>query len=298
MATIEPGMTIGAVQRAMTAELAAAGLDNARLDARLLLAEALELDPNELLLRDDLPIAEGAAETARDFLAKRLERMPVSRILRRRGFWTLDLEVTADTLDPRPDSETLIEAVLDQVDAHIGNRGAPLHILDLGTGTGCLLLALLKELPHSLGVGVDISEGAVACARRNAARNHLADRARFRIGDWATRVGPPFNIIVSNPPYIPDGDIAGLALEVRQYDPLKALAGGPDGLDAYRAILATLSSGVANQALLAFEVGIGQAQDVMRLLEEHGWRGVTFRADLGGIPRVVVALPARPRDGE
>ncbi|SDG51155.1 peptide chain release factor N(5)-glutamine methyltransferase [Roseospirillum parvum] len=265
----------------LSRRFAKAGLGSPRLDARLLVAHAGGPGDGPL---------EAAAQQALEALAeRRLSGEPVSRILGRRGFWTLELELSAATLDPRPDSETLIEAAL----AHLpGPRHAPYGVLDLGTGTGCLLLALLAELPNARGLGLDIDPEAVATARRNAARNHLADRARFKVGGWGDApfpaALPPADLIVSNPPYIPAGEIAALAPEVARFDPLRALDGGADGLDAYRALLPLAAGHLATDGRLILEVGLGQADPVRALAEQMGWHHQETRPDLGGIPRALV----------
>lgn len=280
--------TAGAAAEALTRRFAAAGIDTPRLDARLLVAHILGIRPQDILLRPDTPLppdAEGALEG----LARRREaREPISRILGHRGFWSLDLAVSAETLDPRPDTEALIEAVLEAMP----DRSAPWRILDLGTGTGCILLALLAEFPTATGVGLDIAPGAVATASANAEALGLAGRATFALCDWTQGLAGldgDFDIVVSNPPYIPDGDIAGLEPEVRSHDPLRALAGGPDGLDAYRTLAPLVAGRTRPQGLVAFEVGIGQAADVTDLLHRVGFISVWNRADLAGVDRCVCA---------
>lgn len=286
-------VTAGEAVEDLACRFAAAGIDSPRLDARLLVAHILGIRPQDILLRSGIALtAEQAA--ALEALARRREaREPVSRILGRRGFWTLDLAVGPDTLDPRPDTETVVEAVLEAMP----DRGAPLRILDLGTGTGCILLALLAEYPRASGVGVDIAAGAVTTAAANAAAAGLANRAGFVVGDWEESsagrdvcgLDGLFDVVVSNPPYIPDGDIAGLEPEVRRHDPWRALAGGADGLEAYRRLAPLAASRVSPGGMVAFEVGIGQAAEVAALLSEAGFAMVWNRADLGGVERCVYA---------
>lgn len=270
---------------AATKRLAAAGVDDARRDARILLAAAMKIDIGTLLARDDQEAPPDAAQRFEAMIQRREAREPVARILGRRGFWTLDLEVTRDTLDPRPDSETVIEAVL----SRLADRSAPLKLLDLGTGSGCLLLALLSELPNAWGLGVDRSSGAAAAARANARANRLDTRTSIVVGDWATALAGAFDVIVSNPPYIERGAIAGLMPEVRQYDPVAALDGGLDGLDAYRAILADLPRLLAPGALVAFELGQGQDGPVGNLMRAAGLLSPVVRPDLAGIGRCIMA---------
>lgn len=275
--------TIRELRRAAEARLRAAGVDSPDLDARLLVERALGLSREALLVRGDAAVeGDGAARVAA-LVERRAAREPVSRILGSRGFWTLELGLNAATLDPRPDTETLVEAAL----AAVGDRAAPLRILDLGTGTGCILLALLAELPNACGLGVDLSPEAVAAARANAAANGLAPRATFAAGSWGDGLAGGFDLVVSNPPYIPTADIAGLEPEVRVHDPWAALDGGADGLDAYRAIVPQLGGLLKATGAVAFEVGQGQSSAVARLLSAAGFLDVRTFCDLGGVERVV-----------
>jgi release factor glutamine methyltransferase len=277
-------MTVGEALADAAARLAAAGVADARRDARLLLAAAMQA-PRGAHLAEDAPVQDDAAARFRAMVERRAGREPVSRILGRRGFWTLDLAIGPDTLDPRPDSETVVEAVL----AHVGDRQAPLRVLDLGTGSGCLLLALLAELPNATGLGVDRAPGAVRSAGANARSTGLANRARFLAGDWSRPVAGMFDIVVSNPPYIRHADLAGLMPEVARFDPPAALDGGEDGLDAYRAILGDLRRVLAPRAIVAFEIGQGQAAAVQALINQAGLIILETRKDLAGTERCIVA---------
>jgi release factor glutamine methyltransferase len=269
----------------LTSRFAAAGIDDARFDARLLVAEVLGLAPGRLSAFPETEIPAALAERVEALARRRAAREPMSHVLGRRGFWTLDLAVSADTLAPRPDTETLVEAVLEQV----ADRAAPLRLLDLGTGTGCILLALLSELPGATGLGIDRSDGALAVARANADGTGLAGRAEFRRGDWADGLSGPFDIVVSNPPYIPDGDIDALEPEVARFEPRTALAGGADGLDCYRLLAPQVAALLAPGGLAGFEVGQGQDGAVAALLGAAGLLRVWSRRDLGGIVRCVIA---------
>ncbi len=225
----------------------------------------------------------GGSVSAEDFIRRRKAGEPVSRILGRRGFWTGAFVVTPDVLDPRADSETLIESVL----AHFPDRARPHRMLDIGTGSGCLLASLLSEYPNAAGVGVDISEKALAVARENA-RGLPAEFVRkdFAADDFAQGLGT-FDIIVSNPPYIPTAEIARLDVGVREYDPREALDGGADGLDAYR-VLTRVCPGLMNpEGIAFFEIGRGQGAAVRAIMAERGGTCVSARQDLGGIERVL-----------
>jgi len=275
--------TVGEAVERLTHALAGVGVETPRLDARLLVAHAIGVPPQDVLLRPERPLEAAEAAAVAMLGRRRAGGEPVSRILGTRGFWTLDLEVSADTLDPRPDTETLIEAVLDAEP----DRAKPLRILDLGTGTGAILLALLSEYPKATGLGTDIAAGAVETARLNARRNGLQDRAAFRTADWGEGIDETFDVVVSNPPYIPNGDIAGLAPEVRDFDPHRALAGGPDGLDVYRLLAPQLPRLTRPGGLVALEVGVDQAADVAAILNAAGISTTWNRADLAGVSRCV-----------
>lgn len=273
----------------LAAALEEADVEDARLEARHLLMAALGVDLAGLILRESQPLG-AAAATANALLARRSAHEPLSRILGRRAFHGLDLALNAATLDPRPDTETLVEAVLAHVAAEV-RAEAPLRILDLGTGTGAILLALLTQLPQATGLGVDIADEAVHMAAENARHHGLEARAAFRCGDLMAGLADRFDILVSNPPYIPSGEIAGLEPEVRFHDPHLALDGGADGLDFYRRILASLEGNLVPGGLLAFEVGFGQAEAVAGMLAAD-FTEIAIRRDLGGIERVVTGRMA------
>jgi release factor glutamine methyltransferase len=264
--------------------LAAAGIDAARLEARLLLAHALGLASAGLLAGLDLP---APASGYPGLVARRAGREPLALILGRREFWSLDLLVSPATLIPRPESETLIEAAL----AAFAGRAAPRRLLDLGTGTGCLLLAALGEFPAACGVGIDRVPAAAALARDNAAVLGLAGRAAFLCGDWAAAVAGRFDLVLANPPYIPTADIAGLMPEVACHEPRSALDGGADGLAAYRAILADLPRLLAPGGIAVVELGAGQAAPVAALAAGAGL-AAEARADLAGVPRALILGPS------
>lgn len=276
--------TAGAIVRVLAERFIAAGIDTARLDARLLVAEVLGLAPDRVALAPDTAVSPKQAARIEALALRRAAREPISHILGRRGFWTLTLKVTADTLDPRGDTETLVEAVLKR----IADRAAPLTIVDFGTGTGAIVLALLTELPNASGIAVDKSPAALAVARDNAIAHGLETRIRFVLSDWGGSLDERADVIVSNPPYIPDHDIEGLEPEVAGYEPRLALAGGPDGLDCYRQLVPQMARMVIPGGLVAVEVGAGQASDVAELFRVAGICGVALERDLGGVERCVV----------
>lgn len=267
--------------RRLTCAFAAASLAEPGADAALLLEEATGLSRVALLSGGERPLGEAAAAGLARLAARRLDREPVHRILGRRAFWTFDLTVTPAVLDPRPDTETLVEAALDLA------APGPVRILDLGTGSGAVLCALLREWPRAIGIGVDRSVEACRVARSNVEACGLGARALVVAGDWGSGLAGPFDVIVSNPPYIRSDAIPGLDPEVRDYDPALALDGGPDGLAAYRAIAPVAARLLGLGGLLALEVGWTQAADVADLLVQVGFEDVRRRRDLGGHERVV-----------
>ena len=259
----------------ITRSLAAAGIEEARREARILLAASAGVSAAGLLALDEVDEAKFTP-----LLQRRAAREPMAYILGRREFWGLDFAVSPATLIPRPDSEALIEAVL-------GAGLTPRTVLDLGTGTGCLLLAALHEFAQAFGVGVDLSPAAAALARANAAALGMEDRAMFLAGNWAEALAGNFDLVLSNPPYIEAAEVAGLMPEVARYEPLSALAGGADGLDAYRAIIAALPRLLAPDGLAVLELGAGQAISVAALAAAAGF-SCTTRQSLDGIERAAL----------
>ncbi len=257
--------------------LADAGVEQPRREARLLAAHVLGLPARALL--DPASRVDRAGFAA--LVARRVAREPLALITGRRGFWTLELEVSPDTLVPRPDSEALVEAAL----AHApGAR----RVLDLGTGTGCLLLAVLSACPGAFGVGVDLSPAACRLAARNAAANGMAERCAFLAGDWTDALHGRFDIILCNPPYIETATLAGLMPEVRLFEPARALDGGAEGLDAYRRLLPGLPGLLDDRGVAVLELGAGQEAAVRGLAAQAALAHLDTRLDLGSIARAVV----------
>ncbi len=228
-----------------------------------------------------------------EFARRRLAGEPVARILGTREFWGLPLKLSAATLEPRPDTETVVELALDML--HAVPRPDRPRIADIGTGSGAILLALLSELPDAYGVGTDISEQALQTARRNAVDLGLADRADFAACDYAAALAGPFDLVVSNPPYVRSAEIAGLAAEVRDHDPRAALDGGADGLDAYRALIPQAAGLLEPQGALVVETGQGQSGDIQALMTAAGLMlPVAPKADLAGVRRAVAGRKLPP----
>lgn len=286
---LDAGISVSEATRRLAQTFRLAGIEEPEVDARALLGHALQLDRAQLISHSDRLLDAHEAATISAFAARRLKHEPVSRIIGHREFWNVVLQLSPDVLVPRPDTETMVEAALDFV-VRDGLRMERLRILDIGTGSGALLLALLSELPNALGTGTDISGAALAVARANAERHGLASRCTFVACDIAAGVPGPFDLIVSNPPYVAHGDIATLAPEVHDYDPAIALDGGSDGLDGYRAIAADARRLLAPGGRLIVELGVGQEGAVRALLTKAGLTVGKARNDLGGIARALGAM--------
>ena len=265
------------------ARLKAAGIDDPRRATRLLLAHALGVDQAAIIGHPERPVAD--CDAFLELVGRRTRGVPMAHILGRREFWSLEFRVTPDTLDPRPDSETVVEAALAAVS---GRRGAAISVLDLGAGTGCLLLAVLSELPAAHGIAVDISPAAVAVARGNAIKLGLGQRAQFFAGDWGSALAGGFDLVLVNPPYVPRGEIAGLQTEVAQYEPRLALDGGEDGLDAYRRLAGELPRLLRAGGTAAIEVGCGQWEAVAALFRAAGLGVGNPAFDLAGVARCII----------
>lgn len=277
-------MKIRALVREIRDRFRDKGLETADLDARLLVADALDLDVSAVILHADDEASEDACGKARAHCEKRLSGMPVGRILGHREFWGLEFGLNAETLEPRPDTETLVEAVLERTpeDTHF-------IFADIGTGTGAIAIALLSERKNGLGVAVDIAEEALQCAADNAARLDVSSRLLCIRGDYCAALGRGFDWVVSNPPYIASAVVEELDEEVRDHDPRRALDGGIDGLDAYRAIVAQAKNCLNVNGRIALEIGFGQAESVASILGDYGFFAIEIIHDLAGKDRVLVA---------
>lgn len=279
--------TYGAALAEARAALASSGIESAALDARLLLADASGFDIAALIARSGDTLPTLAREGFENHLKRRRLGEPVARILGEAEFWGLRLQLNSDTLVPRPETETLIEAVLAEARQ---NFPSALRICDLGTGSGAIAIALLSELSEARAVVTEISEGALSMAMLNAERHGLRSRMAFHLADFASETEEgPFDIVVSNPPYIRSGEIAGLQREVREHDPRRALDGGADGLGAYRAILGKMGELLAKDGLVALEIGYDQGSAVADLCRGAGLVDTRIKEDLGGRDRVVLA---------
>jgi release factor glutamine methyltransferase len=288
MPGLKSGVSVSEALHHVAQSFRACGIEEAEADARVLIGHALHLDRARLIAQSDR-ILEAREVTVISALAtRRLRREPVSRIVGQKEFWSLPISVTPDVLVPRPETETVVEAALDFV-IRSGLRLEKLRVLDIGTGSGALLLALLNELKNAIGTGTDVSSAALDVASANATRCRLDSRCNFVVCDIATGVEGPFDLIVSNPPYIAHDEIETLAPEVRDYDPPVALDGGQDGLDAYRSIAGDATRILAPGGRLFVELGAGQDEQVRALFTKAGLSPGIPRKDLAGISRVLGA---------
>jgi release factor glutamine methyltransferase len=288
------GQTVEAARRALTARFRANEIDSAELDARILVGAVLDLDLTGLIAAANQALASDESKRLDDLARRRLAGEPVARLLGYKEFWGLRLKLSAATLVPRPDTETVVELALEILRAR-PHQEKPWRIADIGTGSGAILLALLSELPGACGFGTDISAAALRTAHANAIHLGLTDRADFIACEYAAALTGPFDLIVSNPPYIRSAEIGELAAEVRDHDPHQALDGGTDGLDAYRALIPQAARLLAPGGALVVEAGHGQSGDVQDLMTSEGLtvKGPA-KADLAGIHRAVAGLKLPP----
>ena len=285
-AVLAPGVAVTAARRLLADRLRNQGVESADLDARLLVGHALGLDHTALAAAAGRMLLPAEVDAIDRLAARRLGGEPVARILGRKEFWGLPLAVSAATLVPRPDSETLVEAALAAIDA-TGGRMRALRLADLGTGSGALLLALLSELHQARGVGTDLCPAALAVARQNADALGLAARASFVACDFGAALHGSFDLVVCNPPYVQTGEIAALAAEVREHDPRLALDGGADGLDGYRAIADDAPRLLARGGRLVVELGAGQAAAVTDVFTRAGMNVDPPLRDIADIARAL-----------
>ena len=281
-------LAVGTVLAAAVGRLEAAGIEAPRLDARLLLGAACGASLEALAAEPERPLSEDERARCEALLLRRLAREPLARILGAREFWSLPFRLVPEALVPRPESETLVEAALELVEGD----GQGSSVLDLGTGSGCLLLAFLSARREAEGIGVDLSAAAVRLARENAFALGLSARARFLVGDWDAALAGQFALVLANPPYVPDGEIASLMPEVARFEPHLALAGGGDGLARYRELAPALGRCLAPGGHALIELGQGQGDAVRAIMAAAGLHSVGRRLDLAGNERCLIISPA------
>jgi release factor glutamine methyltransferase len=278
--------TIGDLRREAVQRLRESGIETAEADARVLLAHVSGLDAAQLIAADREAADEAVIVKLESAVLRRINGEPVARITGVKEFWSLSFALADTTLVPRPETETIVEAALE----NIGDKQRAMNVLDLGTGTGAILAALLSELPNAFGVAIDKSEAALGVARANLERLSLHHRVTYLCGDWASALRGTFDLIVSNPPYVATAELALLSPEVRDHDPSLALDGGMDGLDAYRAIVNQIEERLAANGVAVLELGLGQEADVASLVRASQRLAVDgpARRDLAGISRALV----------
>jgi release factor glutamine methyltransferase len=284
--SVAPGIAVGQARRALARRFRAAGLETPELDSRVLLQTLLDVDHTGLIAAAGAPLGAAAARRINAAARRRIGGEPIARIVGWKEFWGLRIQLGPATLVPRPESETVVVAALSAVDAG-GSRDRPLAIADLGTGSGALVLALLSELPHAFGIGTDVDPAALAIARSNADRLGFAARVRFVACEFGAALAGGFDLVVSNPPYVQSGDIATLAVEVRDHDPRIALDGGPDGLACYRVVAGDAARLVGPRGQIVVELGAGAADDVAALFSAAGLRPAPPDSDPAGTARAL-----------
>lgn len=281
---------LGAVLQMVRRRLAEAGIADASLDARLLVTELADVEPADLVARPAQIVGARALAKIDAAVTRRIAGEPVHRVLGHRAFYGLDLALSAATLEPRPDTETLVDLALPHLRDVAAAKGR-CRVLDLGTGTGAVALAVLAHVPEAVAVASDLSEAALATARENASALGLSDRFETVRSDWFAQIAGRFDAILSNPPYIRSAEIAYLDVGIRHFDPQAALDGGPTGLDAYAAIAAGASEHLEGRGFVALEIGYDQSADVAGLFEARGFRLLEARKDLGGLERALLFRP-------
>lgn len=269
------------IYRDLSARLRCGGVENPAQEARILIEARGGLTWADIIARPETPVSEACAADMERDVERRISGMPLSRILGVREFYGLSFALGAETLDPRPDTETLVDSAFAAFE-----KAPPARILDLGTGSGCLLVTLLHKWNRAWGIGVDLSFPALCVARANAIRHGVADRASFLNGVWAESLMGTFDLIVSNPPYIPNQDIRTLSKEVQNHDPILALDGGSDGLEAFRVVIPEIKNRLTPKGVAFVEIGFGQAAEVARLVEKSGLVPSRIHADISGVERV------------
>ncbi|MDB2415008.1 peptide chain release factor N(5)-glutamine methyltransferase [Rickettsiales bacterium] len=275
---------IGQVLKSAKELLNKASITSYAIDAELILMHVLDISRERIIGYPETEISDDKKNEFEEMLRRRINREPISHIIGKREFWGMEFKVTNKTLDPRPDSETIIEAVLD----NIKDRNKDLKILDLGTGTGCLLLSVLSEYKNAQGVGIDISYDAIKVANYNSIKLGLAKRVGFVVGMWAEAIDCNFDVIISNPPYIRCNDIEHLQAEVSKYEPISALDGGEDGFSCYRQIAPYIRKMLNPAGIAVIEHGIGQESEITKILVNSGFESVNYRSDLSGISRCII----------
>lgn len=288
---INPYMTLGELYRQLRDALAEQGLDVPEREARLVIQYACAIPPADFISRPDMPLGDDQVAAATAMAQRRGTGEPLSRILGWREFYGLRFDLAPDTLDPRPDTEILVEGAIKWL---LDHQVPGARILDLGTGTGCIPISILKNIPQATGVAIDLAPGAVAMAQINARTNGVADRLRVVQSDWTQGLASDevFDLITSNPPYIPTHEMANLEDSVRNHDPILALDGGNDGYDPYRHLFIAIQQHLSPDGLALFEIGAGQLSDLRRIAIKCGLDVTLTLMDYGGIPRVMgVCMP-------
>jgi len=283
-----PIETVSSLLERGTQKLNCGKIETPALDARLILQCVMQIDHADIICDGGNPVPLPWVDKFDRYIARRLDHEPVHRIIGEREFWGLEIEISPLVLEPRPDTERLVELVLDWIDQHM-NRQGDIRIADIGTGSGAIILALLSELDNACAVAVDISPTALDQAKNNAKNHKMGNRVEFIEGNWCEPLSGKFDLVISNPPYIKTTEISRLAPEVRKYDPVIALDGGVDGLAAYCQLLAQSAVYLKTPGAVFFEIGHEQAESVKSIAEEMGWENMNIGQDFAGNDRVFYA---------
>ena len=275
-------MILNQIQKKLSNNFSTIGIETPELDARIILKEVLSLDDKDLILKESLDISDETIKKINAIELRRLNGEPISKIFKKRDFYKSTFVISNDVLDPRPETELIVEIANNYI-----NKSKVKNILDLGTGTGCILLSILKENKMINGLGIDLSKEAISIAKRNSKKLHLETQSDFLVSNWMSSVNYKYDLVVSNPPYISSGDINKLSKSVKIYDPILSLDGGDDGLNSYRLIASDLKRIISKNALIIIEIGCNQSLQVIEIFKKNDFKFIKKYNDINGLDRVL-----------
>ena len=275
-------MILSQIRRKLCNNFSTIGIETPELDARIILKEVLSLDDKDLILKEGLNISDEMIKKITVIESRRLNGEPISKIFKKRDFYKSTFVISNDVLDPRPETELIVEIANNHI-----NKNEVKNILDLGTGSGCILLSILKENKMINGLGIDLSKEAISIAKRNSKKLHLETQSNFLVSNWMSSVNYKYDLVVSNPPYIASGDIKKLSKSVKIYDPILSLDGGEDGLNSYRLIASDLKRIISKNALIIIEIGYNQPLQVIEIFKKNDFRLLKKYNDINGLDRVL-----------
>tara|TARA_B100000886_G_scaffold340135_1_gene308075 strand:+ start:1806 stop:2642 length:837 start_codon:yes stop_codon:yes gene_type:complete len=275
-------LILNQIQKKLSNNFSTIGIETPELDARIILKEVLSLDDKDLILKESLDISDDTIKKINAIELRRLNGEPISKIFKKRDFYKSTFVISNDVLDPRPETELIVEIANNYI-----NKSKVKNILDLGTGTGCILLSILKENKMINGLGIDLSKEAISIAKRNSKKLHLETQSNFLVSNWMSSVNYKYDLVVSNPPYITSGDINKLSKSVKIYDPILSLDGGDDGLNSYRLIASDLKRIISKNALIIIEIGCNQSLQVIEIFKKNDFKFIKKYNDINGLDRVL-----------